>query len=314
MKIKRKLFQIEDQRQLIADEIRGVVRGMYSGTSGISGNITGVVGLGPAAKRNEQNLQALEIELSVLKRENGAKLNTIDSSITQLQVERDTIISRLIPKLSQDYLAREVAFSTLTENNPIVERTMWLLMLFFIFVDIIPVTFKVLTPYGAYDALLNAYSNVNTDNLKYHHLSAQTLRKYVEMELLKKYGQKVDDIISGSLISKPLVELRQELEALLVGKILSGIKSEAGTIQYEWHKLIFDNAKPHIESLFKKYGQGLVLIGSLLAFSVVYNNDHKIPEWVLPIIKKDYAFFLVVCPTLFLLVYHCTAYFIPKKS
>ncbi|MDQ6889415.1 MAG: DUF4407 domain-containing protein, partial [Bacteroidota bacterium] len=49
----------------------------------------------------------------------------------------------------------EKALSRLTDGNPIIRITTWFLVIFFILVDILPVTWKGLTSKGPYDEYLN---------------------------------------------------------------------------------------------------------------------------------------------------------------
>ena len=73
--------------------------------------------------------------------------------LIKLDSARNTKINRLT--FSRDYLEREKALSRLTASNSIIKVTTWFFIIFFMLVDILPVTWKGLTSRGPYDEYLN---------------------------------------------------------------------------------------------------------------------------------------------------------------
>src|ERR1019366_4470597 len=98
-------------------------------------------------------LNRLYYDLSQTKQQNEAKKTENNIAITKLDSARQSKINRLT--FSRDYLERENALSRLISSNSIIRITTWFLIIFFILVDILPVTWKGLTSRGPYDEYLN---------------------------------------------------------------------------------------------------------------------------------------------------------------
>ena len=128
-----------------ADEIKGVVRG--------DDRTTGKSGEGPTFKYDTAYLNRLYYDLGQTKKSNEAKKVENNVALAKLDSARASKIGRLT--FSRDYLEREKALSRLTDGNTIIRITTWFLIIFFILVDILPVTWKGLTSRGPYDEYLN---------------------------------------------------------------------------------------------------------------------------------------------------------------
>ncbi len=133
------------QEGILHDEIKGVVRG--------DDRTTGRAGEGPTFKYDTAYLNRLYYDLAQTKRANEAKKAENDIALVKLDSARSSKITRLT--FSHDYLEREKALSRLTNGNSIIRITTWFLIIFFILVDILPVTWKGLTSKGPYDEYLN---------------------------------------------------------------------------------------------------------------------------------------------------------------
>lgn len=136
---------IHRQEGILHDEIKGVVRG--------DDRTTGKAGEGPTFKYDTAYLNRLYNDLAQTKISNEAKKNENNIAITKLDSIKSAKVKRLT--FSRDYLEREKALSRLEDSNSIIRITTWFLILFFILVDILPVTWKGLTSKGPYDEYLN---------------------------------------------------------------------------------------------------------------------------------------------------------------
>ena len=136
---------IHTQESVLHDEIKGVVRG--------DEKTTGIAGEGPTFKYDTAYLHRLYNDLAQTKINNENKKGDNNNAMAKLDSTRAAKINRLT--FSHDYLEREKALSRLTAANPIISITTWFLILFFILVDILPVTWKGLTNRGPYDEYLN---------------------------------------------------------------------------------------------------------------------------------------------------------------
>ncbi len=133
------------QEGILHDEIKGVVRA--------DDRTTGKSGEGPTFKYDTAYLNRLYYDLTQTKESNEAKRIENNIAMTKLDSARASKIDRLT--FSHDYLEREKALGRLTGNNSIIRITTWFLIIFFILVDILPVTWKGLTSKGPYDEYLN---------------------------------------------------------------------------------------------------------------------------------------------------------------
>lgn len=133
------------QEGILHDEIKGVVRG--------DDRTTGKAGEGPTFKYDTAYLSRLYNNLAHTKQLNEEKKIKNLSTIARLDSIRNAKINRLT--FSHDYLEREKALSRLSASNSIIRITTLFLILFFILVDILPVTWKGLTSKGPYDEYLN---------------------------------------------------------------------------------------------------------------------------------------------------------------
>lgn len=133
------------QERILHDEIKGVVRG--------DDRTTGKAGEGPTFKYDTAYLNRLYYALAQTKISNERKKADNNNEIIKLDSTRNSKINKLT--FSRDYLEREKALSRLSGSNSIIKITTWFLIIFFILVDILPVTWKGLTNKGPYDEYLN---------------------------------------------------------------------------------------------------------------------------------------------------------------
>jgi hypothetical protein len=177
--IDRNLISISDtihtQEGILHDEIKGVVRG--------DERTTGRAGEGPTFKYDTAYLNRLYNDLAQTKISNDAKKIENNIAITKLDSARQSKINRLT--FSRDYLERESALSRLTDSNSIIRITTWFLIIFFILVDILPVTWKGLTSRGPYDEYLNEIELTIKNNVQEKVLDSET-----KLEIHKRNKEK----------------------------------------------------------------------------------------------------------------------------
>ena len=136
---------IHVQERILHDEIKGIVRG--------DDRTTGIAGEGPTFKYDTAYLNRLYYDLGQTKKSNEAKKLANGMELIKLDSARKSKINQLT--FSRDYLEREKALSRLSGSYSIIKITTWFLIIFFILVDILPVTWKGFTSRGPYDEYLN---------------------------------------------------------------------------------------------------------------------------------------------------------------
>jgi hypothetical protein len=140
------------------------------------GTTSGLTQYGPRSRQIKEDLAHLSEEIVLYRQKTEALLAKNQAEIEQLTAGRDRKLEEMI--FSTNYLAREMALSRLEAREGeggVVYFTKWFLILFFVFVDILPVTFKAITKYGEYDRRLKLEEGYNI------HLTAAYEREQEEM-------------------------------------------------------------------------------------------------------------------------------------
>ncbi len=171
------------QEGILHDEIKGVVRG--------DDRTTGKSGEGPTFKYDTAYLNRLYYDLVQTKKSNEAKKIENTITLAKLDSARASKINRLT--FSHDYLEREKALSRLTDGNSIIRITTWFLIIFFILVDILPVTWKGLTSKGPYDEYLNEIELTIRNDVQENVMDSETK---LEIHKLNKEKELADHIES----------------------------------------------------------------------------------------------------------------------
>ncbi len=168
------LDTIHLQESILHDEIKGVVRN--------DDRTTGKAGEGATFKYDTAYLNRLYNRLANQKAVIGSKKIENISSIRNLDSAQGAQLARLT--FSHDYLEREKSLSRLTADNQVIRITTWFLIMFFVLVDILPVTWKGLTSKGPYDEYLSeAELRIRNDVRKKVITSETDLKKH---ELMKQ--------------------------------------------------------------------------------------------------------------------------------
>jgi len=128
----------EYQARLV-DEIDGV----------ISGRTTGIPGRGASAEEKKLQLQVAQTELDAARNRNLDEISALEAQIGEIRIE--SAVDRAGFVQPTDYLARAGALESLAAESPHVNSVRWFLIVFFVFVDTLPILFKGFTPRGPYD-------------------------------------------------------------------------------------------------------------------------------------------------------------------
>ncbi|MCH9649728.1 MAG: DUF4407 domain-containing protein [Deltaproteobacteria bacterium] len=116
-----------------------------------SGRTTGRVGRGPAAQAQERLRDMADQDLVTLRAELQAQDEALRRESADLVAQRQ--LERGAPQ-ARDYIARSQALEALRAQSLELTRVHAFLILFFVFVDTLPLLFKTLTPRGPYDERL----------------------------------------------------------------------------------------------------------------------------------------------------------------
>ncbi|MCH7667509.1 MAG: DUF4407 domain-containing protein [Acidobacteria bacterium] len=128
----------EYQARLV-DEIDGV----------ISGRTTGIPGRGASAQEKKLQLLVAQTELEAARDRNLGEISALEAQIGEIRLE--SAVDRAGFVQPTDYLARAGALESLASESPHVNSVRWFLIVFFVFVDTLPILFKGFTPRGPYD-------------------------------------------------------------------------------------------------------------------------------------------------------------------
>ena len=140
--IRARELERNDYQARLVEEIDGIV----------SGRTTGIPGRGPSAEEKKLQLELSQAELESARDRNLGEIATLQG---QIEILRQTA-RREQARFEQptDYLARSVALEKLAAEFPHIDRVKWFLIVFFVFVDTLPIVFKGFSPRGPYDAYL----------------------------------------------------------------------------------------------------------------------------------------------------------------
>ncbi|MDQ6762058.1 MAG: DUF4407 domain-containing protein [Bacteroidota bacterium] len=175
---------IHTQEGILHDEIKGIVRG--------DDRTTGKSGEGPTFKYDTAYLNRLYFDLGQTKKSNEARKIENTIAIAQLDSARASKINRLT--FSHDYLEREKALGRLTADNSIIKITTWFLIIFFVLVDILPVTWKGLTSKGPYDEYLNEAELKIRNNVQENIIDSETKLEIHKMDKEKELADHVGNL------------------------------------------------------------------------------------------------------------------------
>jgi len=142
--------------------------------------------------------------------------NGLNTKVGEIETSRQQALNGY--RQSHDYLAREAAFSDLTGANDLVRWTQRLILIFFVFVDILPISLKVATKKEAYDFLVESSNQRTIDESQAEtQAHAEMLRNVSDHQ-----KQKVAQIISSKFGSA-------EFTAALEARVDAFVKRSIGS-------------------------------------------------------------------------------------
>ncbi len=158
--IDQRINDINGRKKVLQDEIskkeieRNKYQEIYTNEMDgiISKRTTGIPGRGESAKAKEDYYKTIETELKNLRKRNLDQIDKLNNEIIAINQLKKPRIANV--KLARDYIARGRVLEELSKEEPGVNTIKWFLIAFFVFVDILPITFKVMTKRGPYDDYL----------------------------------------------------------------------------------------------------------------------------------------------------------------
>lgn len=121
--------------------------------------------LNEAMKRRRSGRRAASIKevIGRLTKERNSRTEGVRENIKKAEAEISVLGQRRDRDLknytqARDYLAREAALDELVAASRTVRWSQYLIIALFVFIDILPISFKVMTHKGAYDVALDSYN------------------------------------------------------------------------------------------------------------------------------------------------------------
>jgi hypothetical protein len=241
---------------LITAEEDGIIKQLECGSS------TGRGGGGSRLKFFNNQFEGLKIELEQINKSiisNKEKIDKIEQT-TKKNVEDN---------YSFDYLAKVTALHEIEEKNtPHVTIVKIFMMIFFVLIDIIPVTIKAIIPLGKYELFRDTQhikiekNNITEQNsIRFHH--DQTLTRKIKLE---EYGkQEINEIDILTEVMKDMIKLQDEK------------RKDIDDISISILKDIAKSDEPEIQKLYSEYFGKI----SQMYTSMITQNTKKITERII---------------------------------
>lgn len=178
------------------------------------GTTSGMLQYGPRAREIKEEISYLNQEIKEMQAQNAAKIEANRAEIDKITKEKELKYTTFQDEFSTNYLAREVALERLMqreEGGGTVRGTMWFLILFFILIDILPVSFKAATKPGLYDRILEKDGAFDPESTPaFERRQEDKVRKQIAESLTDQRLKDVQELATGWKGSYPA--LRTEME------------------------------------------------------------------------------------------------------
>lgn len=212
--VNREIFAYEQMLRFKESEIVKAEDEFRLEMNGEEGKSSGYRGYGIIAKKLEAKQERKLSELNELKSTLEPKFEQWEKEKSIINDQRDEILKS--QEINKDYLARTVALEDLSERNKAVRITKVFLILFFVFIDILPVTFKVISRKESYEDLIDKKNknalkkNIHDDDVYQEYLKGYTearLEKIANLISVEKekdsfLGKIKDDLIKANGFNK----------------------------------------------------------------------------------------------------------------
>jgi len=194
------------------------------------------------ADNAEVDYHKKELEFSELNNKSYERIRQIDNniSIREVELRSDIANQQTIQSQNDGLLARLSALSALTSKEWTLFFTKWLITILFIFIEIAPILFKMMTERGPYDDIV--------DRIKYETKVRQLeLQSNLNQEIntaVKIHTQKFEQKLNSELQSnKDIIEAiskaQQEIALVAINKWKEDQKAKMG--QSDINKIIQSN-------------------------------------------------------------------------
>jgi hypothetical protein len=190
--------------------------------------ISGASGKGDAYKDLEQRAEKEKEEYNSQSNIYGKKNTTINLAITETDIlisERKLEIKKILAELNSTegknngLLARLKALGDLTSENTTLLFSKWLITILFIFIEIAPILFKMMTERGPYDDIIDRKKHeVKVQQLQLQSNINQEINTAVKIHT-EKYEQKLNaELQSNKEILESISKAQQEIAIVAIEK------------------------------------------------------------------------------------------------
>lgn len=117
---------------------------------------SGLVGLGSNAKKKEQQLDAAQRELDMIRQSHQQRMDTIDTQIRKVEAAKSLAMEKLQPNIDGfgGLAAQLDALHVLTEESVAIYWANLAILLLFVALETAPIFVKLISPRGPYDEIL----------------------------------------------------------------------------------------------------------------------------------------------------------------
>jgi hypothetical protein len=106
---------------------------------------------GPRCQAIGEELERVDADIARLRQQAAAEAASRTAQVEAIEGAASIKKAEITKDFSTDYLARVKALAELERREPEVATVKWFMLLFFVFVDVLPVTMKLTTPSGEYE-------------------------------------------------------------------------------------------------------------------------------------------------------------------
>ncbi len=161
------------------------------------GYSVGKVGCGERCENLRKQIDQLTKEIAKTDVLAGGEISRQANNINTLQTVTDNDIEEIKSGFAKDYLARMSALKEIEKENPQIAIVEWFILLFFLFLDLLIVLIKAVTPRSEYEyvrdtLLYDAKKTQKAERLAIKKHAKETLPK--TLEATRKYDSKQNEL------------------------------------------------------------------------------------------------------------------------
>lgn len=189
-----KIQAIKKERSDREDAVAQAEQGYLTELNGIYGKGSGKYGDGQVAKRKKEILERKLLERDNHRTDTEHQIKVLDKNLTNLRQQMVEEIAQI--HIPTDYLAREETLANLAGVHPVIRNRKYMWIVLFVFVDLLPILFKLAAKKEAYDVLLE---ETNKRSIAEIHNFDEVFDDY----LSKKKSEYKNKVRKGSIDSIP---------------------------------------------------------------------------------------------------------------